>query len=213
MKILDYLRKILNKNTDAKKAKEYTLDESLHQIYNSEITRTEFVIRLRTYQVSPGWLEVQLLLAYDQLDEWKISVLLSCLGSKSIRQYSNQELAPILSFLCEIMENPRWGGLTEEIADAIGYFYLDKKALRSLVNVCVAATHQWDIRKAYESMYTMYLNGICTKAEIIAAFQEVIDCPELADEWSYLSSGEGFIRMIEKDSLAGNECHGKPTAH
>lgn len=173
-------------NTDVTQY-EQRLDELLGQAFAREISNNEFIRAIKPLYIPVGWVEKRLRDAYAELDIWKICLLIDCVSHRSFRD--NPETLSVTTLLCQIMEDPRVdGGEVEEIANALGYCYLPKSALRSLVNVCTSP--RWDkepagwpdLRKALESMHAMYASGLVTGEEVMAAYEEILNSPNTVNE-------------------------------
>jgi hypothetical protein len=174
------------------------LDDLLNQVDVGEISHEEFVVALRGHEICPIWVERHLRAAYAGMDTGKVYYLLECIFQKSFR--SSQNTNTVTNLYCEIMQDPRFSLLAEDIADTVGYCRLDKSALRAFVALCTSPFWRgddWpDLRKALESMYAMYENEICTKEEIIAAFQEIMDSPHTGE--GLRDSARGFIKTVRE---------------
>lgn len=174
------------------------LDDLLDRVTDGNISHAEFVVALRGHEICPIWVERHLRAAYAGMDAGKVYYLLECIFQKSFRSSPNTNT--VTNLFCEIMQDPRFSLLAEDIADTIGYCHLDKSALRAFVDLCTSPFwrgNDWpDLRKALESMYAMYENEICTKEEIIAAFQEIADSPHAGE--GLRDTARGFIETVRE---------------
>lgn len=133
---LNYFRSKNSPDLKPKVEIQPTLDDLLNRLSKDEINENKFINLLKLKKIPPRWVERNLRVAYNELDEKKISYLLNCIGQDSFLQ--STETKSVTSLYCEILEDPRCYRLAEEIADALGYCALEKSALRSFVNVCTS---------------------------------------------------------------------------
>jgi hypothetical protein len=198
MNLLSYFKRDKGQGRGASPRPAATLNDLLNQACVGDISDEEFVIALRGHDIYPPWVEQHLRSAYADMDTGKISCLIYCIFQSSFRNSSDTRA--VTNIFCEIMQDPRCYMLAEEIADTIGYCYLDKSALRAFVKLCTSPFwhgDDWpDLRKALESMYAMYQNKICTKEEIIAAFQEIVDSPNAG--CGLRDTASGFIETVHQ---------------
>jgi hypothetical protein len=180
---------------------EQYLESLLSQAHDSQITEGEFISVLKPLRVPINWVESHLHAAYAELDTWKICLLLDCIESPLFG--CGTETQGVTAILCQIIEDPRIdGGTVEMIVEVLGYFYLEKSALRSIVNVCTSP--RWDkegwpdLRKALETVGSFYRTGVCSREEVIAAYQEILNSQYTVNEYGGMrDSISGYIKLVE----------------
>ena len=161
-----------------------SIDEVFQAVYTGDIQENEVIAFLRSNDVSTEWIHTRLIEAYREHDALKVEYLLSCVRLSSfIERVDTRE---ILHLLCEIMVEPFFARSAESISDALGYCKLEKDALQYFVKLCTSPVWLevgWpDLRKALEAIYTMYEKKVCSKSEVLLAFQTILASVNVASE-------------------------------
>ena len=184
-----------------------TLDDLMDRLLAEKITHNEFVREINAMPILPEIVGKHLAKAYSEFDLLNISYLTDCLRSESYRLAPNAQ--KVISLFCEIMADSRCDRCAEEIADALCFIELEKSTLPYFVKACTSSIHKvgdswsvsWDIRKALEAMYGMYVYKAVEKEEIIPALKAILDYPNMIDVDSrYPDLAHTFIKMIEENN-------------
>lgn len=162
-----------------------SLDKLFHAVCAGEITENDFILFLRSSEVPTEWIHRQMKAAYDERDALKIEYLLSCIRLPSFNERGDTQA--ILHLLYEIMIDPSFAYSAESVADALGYCRLEKDALDYFVKLCTSPIWlkvAWpDLRKALEAIYAIYKEKICSKSEVLEAFQTILTSTNIPAEW------------------------------